>query len=255
MLAALRADSVVRTQEYDGPLELLLYLVRRDGLDVLNLPIVHITREYLAFLDQVQSLDLDEAGEFLVMAATLCELKSRELLPRLERPVEEDEEDPRQALARRIIEYQRYKEAAEGLDQRLWLDRDVFRRLPDPGDPREVHVVAGVDAFGLLEIYGRVLERHQRSRPVHEVQREQIRWVDCVRWVLSRLDDGETHAFDAIMADLPSRPARVLSFLAILELCRMHMVDIHQRLHLAPVLVRGLVRLQDADLSAFEAAS
>ena len=255
MLAALRVDPVVRTEVYDGPLELLLYLVRRDGLDVLDLPIAHITREYLAFLDRLEAFDLDVAGDFLVMAATLCELKSRELLPRPEQRVDEDEEDPREALARRIIEYQRYKEAADGLAQRLWLDRDMFRREPEACDPSEVHLSAGVDAFGLLEIWGRLVEQHRRARPVHEVQREQIRWVDCVRWVLSRLDDGEVHPLDELMADLPSRAGRVLSFLAVLELCRLRMVGIQQRVHLAPVLVQGLVRVDQTDLTAFEAAS
>lgn len=257
MQAAIRLDPVVKTEVYDGPMELLLYLVRRDGIDLFHLPIAHITREYLAFLDEIENLDLDVAGEFLVMAATLCELKSREMLPRAIRTDDSvDEEDPAQELARRIIEYQRYREAADGLERRLWLDRDVFRRdYAPPPDPAALHIEPGVDAFGLLEAFHAVVQRSLRARPVHEVKREQFRWVDCVRWVLDRLDDGEPHTLDELLADLPSRAGRVITFLAVLELCKLRMVDVQQRTHLAPVLVQGRVQAHEADLSLFEDAS
>ncbi len=170
MFAAQNDSCVVHTPAFDGPLELLLYLVRRDGIDVRNLPIAHITREYLHFLKCMEELDMNLAGEFLVMAATLCQLKSQELLPR--RPVldsDEQEEDPRERLARRLIEYERYKRASEALFEAPLLGREVFTRPDDPTMMWARPVEPGVDIFGLLEAFYSVASENTEPEPVHEV--------------------------------------------------------------------------------------
>ncbi len=240
---------VVQTEMYDGPLDLLLHLVHRDGIDLCKLPLVHITREYLATLTQLQVVDLDIAGEFLVMAATLCELKSRELLPGAS-PLDEpdDEDDPREALIRRIIRYQRYRQAADELQRGLQLDRDVFTRPPQRIESGERPIEPGIDAIELCELYHQAKRFAARPEPVHEIEREPLRWRDTLQHVLHTLDDGSEHPLDGLLAGLPSRAARILTFLAVLELCRVQAVEVHQREHLAPVLLRGLMRSHEADL-------
>ncbi len=244
------AGPVVQTEMYDGPLDLLLHLVQRDGIDLCKLPLVHITREYLAALTRLQVVDLDIAGEFLVMAATLCELKSRELLPGAT-PLEQADEadDPREALIRRIIRYQRYRQAADELRRGLQLYRDVFDRPEQRLEAGERPIEPGIDAIELCELYQRARRRADRPPPVHEVEREPLRWRDTLEHVLTTLDDGQERPLDAMLAELPSRPARILAFLAVLELCRVRALEVHQREHLAPVLLRGLVRADDADLT------
>jgi segregation and condensation protein A len=235
---------------YDGPLDLLLHLVQRDGIDLCKLPLVRITREYLAALSTMQLVDLDLAGEFLVMAATLCELKSRELLPGAP-PIElsDDCDDPREALIRRILRYQRFRQAADDLAQGQWLHRDVFARPPQRTGPGDRPIEPGIDAIELRGLYERAKRRAARPEPVHVVEREPLRWRDTLQHVLLTLDDGHERSLDGLLAVLPSRPARILAFLAVLELSRVRAVEVHQREHLAPVLLRGLVRSDKADLT------
>ncbi len=243
-------DPVVRTEMYDGPLDLLLHLVQRDGIDLRQLPLVHITREYLATLAQLEVVDLDIAGEFLVMAATLCELKSRELLPGFRPPAEDEEvDDPREALIRRIIRLQRYRQAAEELRRSRWLGRDVFARPRRPVSVGKCPIEPGIDAIELCQLHQRAVRRCQQPAPVHEVRREPLRWRDAVRFVLVGLDEGEERPLELLLGDLPTRQARILAFLAVLELCRMGAVAVHQREHLSPVLLEGLVSSNQADLS------
>jgi segregation and condensation protein A len=249
MSIATFATPVVQTEMYDGPLDLLLHLVQRDGIDLCQLPLVHITREYLAALGAMQVVDLDIAGEFLVMAATLCELKSRELLPGAP-PMEQadEEDDPREALIRRIIRYQRYRQAAEELRRGLQLDRDVFVRPPQRLDLEERPVEPGIDAIELCELYQRARRDAAKPPPVHEVEREPLHWRDTLVRVLETLDGGQEHPLDGLLATLPSRPARIMAFLAVLELVRIRAVSVHQREHLAPVLLRGLLRADEVQL-------
>ena len=247
----------VQIDPYEGPLDLLLYLVRRDGIDIRTLPIAHITREYLAVLDQMERHDLDIAGDFLVMAATLCELKSRELLPRAERPVDApEEEDPREALIRRMLEHQRYYEVSAALADRLWLGRDVFTR-PVVG-PTDEHreIAAGIDAFGLLEMLERMGRRkHKRTPHVHEVESEVESLETCVHRVVEQLADGQAHRFDALVVGLERRSTRVMTFLAVLELARLRVISIAQKAHLFPLFLKAKVPAHEADLSGITEAS
>ncbi len=246
---------MVHAEAYEGPLDLLVELVRRDGIDPRALPLVSITRAYLSALDAMGFEDLDVAGEFLVMAATLCELKSRELLPRALQPAPDLEEDPRETLARRILEFQRFRGAAEELARRAWLGRDVFRRPATRRDEGERPVDPGVDAFGLLEIWDALERRRARPPPVLEVERERISWLACLQRVLAVLDDGEARTLDEILPHGEPRAVRIVTFLAVLELCRIRVLEIGQRVHLAPVVLRSRMRADEVDLSLFAEAS
>lgn len=251
MLAQDARTCAVRTEEFDGPLELLLYLVRRQGVDVRELRIAPITDAYLAQLDLLHALDLDVAGEFLVMAATLCLLKSRELLPRPELAAddEEEEEDLREQLIRKLLEYDRYRVASEELGDRILLGRDVFARPVVPLDVSERPVEAGVDAMGLLEVFYSVLQRHAEPPPVHEVELEVYSLREMAGWLLQRLGSGPRSLSD-LLGQLERRLDRVVAFLAALEMARLQLIDVEQSHHLAPVLLSARSEVGVADLSA-----
>ena len=250
MLAFRPELHAVRTEVYDGPLELLLYLIRRDGIDVRDIPIAHVTREYLAYLDLMRDLDLDVAGDFLVMAATLCQLKSRELLPReLSAMEEEEEEDPRELLARRLLEYQRFKEAAEKLESRRLLGREVYKRPQQELDPALRGVDPGVDAFGLLEAFYKVLQAHAAEPPVHEVELDEYSMAERVEWVLHRLDEWGESSLERLFERIHSRSQRILTFLALLEMARLQMIGVSQKQHLGQLRLLPRVSAAEADLS------
>lgn len=250
MLACDARTSVVRTDEFDGPLELLLFLVRRQGVDLRELRVAPITDAYLAQLHLLQALDLDLAGDFLVMAATLCLLKSRELLPRAvaEQEGEEDEEDLREALIRRLVEYERFREAGERLGDRHWLGRDEFPRPVVELDVADRPVEPGVDAMGLLEVLYEVLQRHAAPPPVHEVALEAYSLREMASWLLQRLAQGP-RALSDLLSQLDRRLDRVVAFLASLEMARLQLIDLQQSHHLAPVVLHPRLPPEDADLS------
>ena len=250
-LAPRAVDPPVHIPAYDGPLDLLLFLVRREGLALREIPVARICDAYLSYLDDVDDIDVDTAGEYLVMAATLCQLKARELLPRAERPGDEEEEDPKEALERRLREYERYREAAEDLGRRERLDRDVFARPVEPPRPEEAPVEASTDALGLARLFYALLDRRAEPPPVHRVEVERYTLAERARMLLRRLDDGQEHLLAEILAPIVQKSSRIVTFLAVLEMARLRMVDIWQRVHLGAVGVRALVRADDADLTAF----
>lgn len=252
LLASDARTCSVRTEEFDGPLELLLFLVRREGVDVRELRIAPITDAYLAQLDLLHALDLDLAGEFLVMAATLCLLKSRELVPRptlVEGEEAGPEEDLREELIRKLLEYDRYRAAAEELGERHLLGRDVYDRPVVPLDESERPVEAGVDAMGLLEIFYGVLQRHAEPPPVHEVALEPYSLREMANWLLQRLSGGP-RALSDLLAQLDRKLDRVVAFLAALEMARLQLVDVRQSHHLAPIVLASSTPAEQADLSA-----
>jgi len=254
VFAAQNDPHAVHTPAFDGPLELLLYLIRRDGIDVRDLPIAHITREYLQFLECMGELDLNVAGEFLVMAATLCQLKSRELLPRRrERDDDQEDDDPRERLARRLIDYERYKQASEDLFDRALLGRDVFTRPDDSPVLIDRPIDPGVDVFGLLETCYALLSRQAEPEPVHEVEREVYTLSQRVASLLHWLDCLGTARLDGAFAQCHSKPEVVVTFLALLEMARLQLIDITQQDHLGPVQLVLKVGADQADLSALPA--
>ncbi|MEL6346283.1 MAG: segregation/condensation protein A [Myxococcota bacterium] len=247
-----RAQSV-HTDTFDGPLELLLYLVRREGIDIRDIQIAPITDAYLAHLKILDVLDLDIAGDFVVLAATLCFLKSRELLPRPapleDAPEEDDPEALREALIRRLIDYERFKQASIELAARPWLDRDTFARpvAPLPADERPIDPRVG--PMGLLQIFQRLLQQHAAPPPVHEVSREHYSLKEMAHWILDQVRATPRELTDLLRA-LEHRGDRVVAFLATLELVRLQFLSVSQEYHLAPVVLRSRVQGEDVDLRA-----
>lgn len=229
----------VTLPEFEGPLDLLLHLVKRHELNIFDIPIAFITEKYLEYLDLMRQLNLDIAGEYLLMAATLAHIKSRELLPNPE-PAEGEEgegeegPDPREELIRRLLEYQKYKEAAADLAQRPALGRQVFRRgAPmEPVDPDELPL-AEVGTFALLSALADVLKRSQ-VKLTHDVVVDRISITDRINSIVDRLAELETLRFlecfeleGAGAAQI--RHQVVVTFLAILEMARLRMVRILQQ--------------------------
>lgn len=229
----------IRLDNFEGPLDLLLHLIRQHEMDIYDIPIAEITAQYLAILDAMKVLNLDVAGEFLVMAATLVHIKSRLLLPAAEEPEEEvEEEDPRAELVRRLLEYQKYKEAAAALESRPLLEREVFaRRFPAPDlQTAESGELEEVGIFELVEVFRELLQ--QAPEPyVHEIEAERLSVSDCVNTILERLAGRDSLAFPEIFGGRPDRHEVVVHFLAMLELVKLRLVRLMQNARFAQIWI------------------
>lgn len=242
----------VRSAAFDGPLDLLLFLVKRDGVDLREIPIAPIADAYLEQVEALQQLDLDAAAEFVAMASTLCWLKSLELLPPVPGSKADDEaRHIRADLSRRLFEYQRYRDAAEQLQARPMLGRDVFDRPAEPIAGYERPVYAEDDAFGLLERFYRMLQRNAAPAPVHEVTREVWTLEDAGRGLLAELENGPRDLVE-VLASLPERYQRVFTVLATLEMARLGMVHLAQDAHLGPIVVSLAVAADAVELERLE---
>ena len=220
---------LIQLEKFSGPLDLLLHLIKTNEMDIYDIQMVEITEQYLTIIEQMKQLDLDVAGEFLLMAATLIHIKSRLLLPISEELEEEEGEDPRAELVRRLLEYQRYKDAAESLAEMPLLDRDTFVSQFTPQEllgEAEDDVTVGV--YQLAEAFHRLL----KDAPVevfHEVVREQLSVAEHVQLVLQRLTEQKGRiSFREIFPDKPTRQELVVTFLASLELVKMRMIKVEQ---------------------------
>lgn len=234
----------VRLELFEGPLDLLLHLIKKNEVEITDIPVATITEQYLACLDFMHELDLDVAGEFLVMAATLLLLKSRMLLPRS--PEDEndgdDGPDPRADLVRQLLEYQRYREAAARLRERPLLGRDVFARGGDAGGVLEVdgdgdetpRVQASI--WQLLEAFRELLRKRQAVL-VHEVESESVSLPDRVRAIVQTLSVARSVEFDSLFDERSSRRVLIVTFLAVLELVRMGVIEAVQEERFGPILL------------------
>ena len=251
MLAADATTGAVHTEEFDGPLELLLFLVRQHGVDIRTVPIAPITDAYLGQIKLMEAMELDTAGDFLVIAATLCLIKSREMFPRTALfEGEEDEEDPallREALALRLLEYERYKEASQTLSNRPWLGRDVFARPPVDADPSSRPIDPGVDAMGLLEIFYEVLQRSAVEPHVHEVERQSVSMEEVADWMIRRLQNGPRELND-LMNGMTSSGQRVMAFICTLEMAKLGIISVNQGQHLGPIVLEAQRTPDNTDL-------
>ena len=222
------AGYTFRLEGFEGPLDLLLHLIQKNELDIFNIPIALITEQYLEYLQIMKVLNLDVAGEYLLMASTLLHIKSRMLLPRSSEGEEEEEEDPRAELVRRLLEYQKYKQAAGQLEKRPLLDRDVFVRLTpiESEEPEEEKIE--VNLFELLEAFREVLNR-VKPKDVHEVILEQLNVEDKIEEILALLEkENRSMAFHRLFPEEASRRVVVVTLLAILELVKMKRIRIFQ---------------------------
>ncbi|HET6631221.1 MAG TPA: ScpA family protein [Rhodanobacteraceae bacterium] len=222
---------------FEGPLDLLLYLIRRQNLDILDIPIAEITRQYMHYIEMMRELRLELAAEYLVMAAILAEIKSRLLLPRL--PVEDGEEnDPRADLVRRLQEYERFKKAAADIDVLPRLERDFALAHAHVEMASVVREPPSVEMRELLLALKEVLHRADLFGN-HAVRRETLSVRQRMGEVLSRLGDGQFHAFESLFTVSEGRLGVVVSFLAILELAKEHLVEIVQEQALAPIYLKA----------------
>ena len=241
----------IQTEDFDGPLELLLFLVRQQGVDIRTVPIAPITDAYLAQISILEAMELDSAGEFLVIAATLCLIKSREMFPQSGLFDEEEEEDDpealREALARRLLEYERYKEAGEALEERPRLGRDVFAR-PEPNVSAENRPVeVGVDAMGLLEVFYSILQNAATEPPIHAVERQAISMEEVASWMIRKIEKGPRELQD-LMAAMGSTSQRVMAFLCTLEMAKIGLISVRQGTHLGPVVLETVRTPDETDM-------
>jgi segregation and condensation protein A len=214
----------IKLPVFEGPLDLLLHLIKKNEVEIVDIPIATITEQYLAYLEMMRQLNLDVAGEFLVMAATLTLIKSRSLLPPSEGGEEEEEADPRADLVRQLLDYQRYREAALALSERPLLRRDVFAREPlmdvEGGEVAGEPLRLKVTVWELLEAFRAVLKR-ARPEAVHEIVAEQLSLRDRVRTLLQALSVARSIEFDSLFDEDASRADIIVTFLALLELMKM----------------------------------
>jgi len=250
-------DFTLRLPIFEGPLDLLLHLIREHKLDIFDIPIAFVTEEYLAYLHRMRELNLDIAGEFLVMAATLAHIKSRLLLPKPETPTEEGEEDPgdpRADLVRRLLEYQKYRQAAEDLGRQDLLGRNVFTRPQG-----KVEVVAPpegelglreVSIFKLVEALDRVL-KNLKPEKQHQVVMERVSIGDAISRIAELLRDREEVRFFELFEGMEERHQVIASFLGLLEMVRLKLIRVLQEDRGGDILIRGTSTLGE-EISDFQ---
>jgi segregation and condensation protein A len=222
---------------FEGPLDLLLYLIKRQNIDILNIPIAKITHQYMHYIEVMQELQLELASEYLVMAAMLAEIKSRMLLPRPSSQ-DEDENDPRAELVRRLQEYERYKRAALEMDSLPRLERDVFQASAEMCERKVVEILPDVTLRELLVSFQEVLARADMFAH-HHVHRETLSVRQRMSDVLARIQDGNFAEFTSLFTAEEGRMGVVVTFLAILELIREALLDLVQAEPFAPIHIKA----------------
>lgn len=244
-------------EAFEGPLDLLLYLIRRQNLDVLDIPIAEITRQYLEYINLMSELELELAGEYLLMAAMLAEIKSRMLLPRPPGDSLNEEEDPRAELVRRLQEYERFKKAAEDIDRLPRVDRETWVATADLVDRPVAAVLPDVTLKEMLLAFKDVIQRAAMFAS-HHVQRERLSVRQRMTDIIERLQGGEFVEFGQLFRVEEGRMGVTVTFMAILELVREGLLDIVQSEIFAPLHVRAAVKVADAPAAnddAVDAAS
>jgi len=224
---------------FEGPLDLLLYLIRRQNLNILDIPIAEITRQYMQYIDVMTELQLDLAGEYLVMAATLAEIKSRMLLPRAAAPGDGLEEDPRAELVRRLQEYERFKQAAHQLDELPRLERDTWVASAELGERRTVKVLPDIALKELLIAFRDVALRAEMVAP-HHINREPLSVRARMSDILSTLHPETFTEFSRLFHAEEGRMGVAVTFVAVLELLREGLLEIAQVEAYAPIHVRAV---------------
>ncbi len=236
----------VQLEIFEGPLDLLLHLIKKNEVSITDIPIAAITEQYLATIEVMQSLNLDIAGEFLVMAATLIHIKSRMLLPiGADEPDEDEGVDPRDELVRRLLDYQRYKEAATVLEQRDILTRDVFIRAGGPTEEVGTRGFRELSIFELLAALKRVIERLPKDL-VHEVTLDKITVREKMTLLLDKLHERGTVLFEALFDQVKSRMEVVVTFLAMLELVKGRAIRIVQEEPGGPIIIEAAAGMHEA---------
>jgi segregation and condensation protein A len=223
-------------ESFEGPLDLLLYLIRKQNLDILNIPVADITRQYMGYVELMGAADLDLAAEYLVMAALLGEIKSRMLLPKPRKDYEDDE-DPRAALVRRLQEYERFTQAANQLDDRPRLERDIFKADVPFEDPNPPEQETSVSLQQLVNAYQSVVDRAQANTHML-ISRDMLSMRERMTNILQRLQIHDFLRFEDLFTSVEGRLGVVVTFIAILELFRDDMLIVVQNEPFAPIHIK-----------------
>lgn len=244
----------VRLDIFEGPLDLLLYLIKKDEVDIHDISIERITKQYLDYINTFKMLNIDLAAEFIVMAANLMYLKSRTLLPRPEQPPEEDAEDddPRWELIRQLIEYKKFKDAAGFLSLREMELEGHFAHQPDLGDkPAEEPVpLAEVSIFDLIRAFQNVLKRFEESHDFGDIIDDRYTVSDKIEFLLNEFKPGEERRFDTLFATATTMSEVIVTFLAVLELMKLNQFLVRQSTLLGDIVIE---RRSIHSLAAIEA--
>jgi segregation and condensation protein A len=224
-------------EAFEGPLDLLLYLIRRQNLDILDIPVAEVTRQYVEYIEVMKELQLELAGEYLLMAAMLAEIKSRMLLPRPE-VEEEEEDDPRAELVRRLQEYERFKKAAEDLRDLPRLERDLYIANADAPERKITTELPDVTLKELLLAFHDVLKRAELYSNLH-LQREPLSVRQRMSEILSRISASSFSGFADLFDPEEGRMGVAVTFIAILELLRESMIEVAQAEAFAPLHIRA----------------
>ncbi len=244
----------VRLPNFEGPLDLLLHLIRRDQLNLYDIPIAQICESYLEHLELIRQLDVNIAGEFMVMASTLLHLKSQMLLPK--DSVEENEPDPRMPLVEQLLEYERFKRASQEIEKRAWLYRDIFHRPQAAVSdllPQETLLEApmeSVENFQLLVCLKIALDR--TSRKPLEIVKEGISLRDAVRAMALLFSGKDTLDFSSLVPVLHSHSDIIVNYLAILELARLKFLEIFQSQNFGPILIKNVRSIEELDMALLD---
>jgi segregation and condensation protein A len=227
-------------EQFEGPLDLLLYLIRKQNLDILEVNVADITRQYMGYIDMMSTLHLEMAGEYLVMAAMLAEIKSRMLLPRSKDGEDEEEEDPRAELIRRLQEYERFKKAAEDMEELPRMGRDNFIAQVDAPEKIKQLAHPDVDMKELMLAMGAIMRRAQMFEK-HDVAKEVLSTRERMSNILATLKGGHFVNFGDLFTPEEGRLGVVVTFLAMLELIKESLLDIVQHELLGPIHVKARV--------------
>lgn len=228
----------VKLEAFTGPLDLLLHLIRKHEVNIYDIPIALITQQYLEYLQLMKELNLSLAGEFVVMASTLVHIKSRMLLPQDEKAQEgeDDGDDPRSELVRRLVEYQQFKEVADRLSEQEKLWRQIFQREPESLEPVREVLVDEVNMFDLLGALQEVLIRTE-SQTFLDITPDTVTVQDRINAIIEQLEETKTIIFSSLFVEITNRLAVIVTFLALLELVRMKLVRVYQDISLGPVYI------------------
>jgi segregation and condensation protein A len=248
-------DYKVRLEIFEGPLDLLLYLIKKDEVDIHSISIERITRQYLDYINTFKLLNIDLASEFIVMAANLMYLKSRTLLPRVDQPPEEDaeEDDPRWELIRQLIEYKKFKDAAGFLCLREMEQEGRFANQPDASEQptEEPATLAEVSIFDLIRAFQNVLKRFEESHDFGDIIDDRYTVSDKIEMLLNQFSPGESRRFEALFQSATTKAEVIVTFLALLELMKLNQFVVRQNELLGDIVIE---RRDNQSAAALEAA-
>lgn len=240
------ASYKVELDVFEGPMDLLLYLIKKDEIDIYDIPIESITKQYMSYLETLKMLNIGLAGEFLVMAANLCYIKSRMMLPKHVQPPEEDadEEDPRWDLIRQLIEYKKFKEAAHFLGKKEAEQQDRFTRKPEKietGEDEQRPLSGELGIFDLIRAFQNILDRFEEG-DLGEIVDDRFTVSDRIDHLLNRVPPGGSVRFSSLFEEAVTKGEMIVTFLAVLELMKLNYFRVRQE------IILGEIELQRNEL-------